>query len=214
MSVLERLVQGADGGNAVGTRTDGSATSEGGDETTREEAGLDVADEGQPKTAADRAREIIAGVPELYARCVELSDSLRTEMEKTASEGGDASEAEEASAFFRKIAQALSVQRSYTAALAKQGEANARTCEALKVASDLMQRDLLEVGEDQTMAQAVEELAKKDLKAVKVASEMFREAAFANAMGTAEKIASDKNSSRRLDGSNESWAEAHSWLLQ
>jgi len=65
-----------------------------------------------------------------------------------------------------------------------------------------MQRDLLEVGEGQTMAQAVEELAKKDLQAVKVASEMFKDAALTNALGAAEKIASDKTriADGRIDG--------------
>jgi len=126
-------------------------------------------------------------------------------MEKTASEGGDTTEQEEVADFYEKIAQTLRVQRAYAISIEKRAEANSKTVEALKVASDLMQRDLLEVGEGQTMAQAVEELAKKDLQAVKVASEMFKDAALTNALGAAEKIASDKNPNRRMDGSMESW---------
>jgi CBS-domain-containing membrane protein len=135
-------------------------------------------------------------------------------MEKTASEGGDTSEQEGAAAFFEKVGQTLRVQRVYAQSLVKKAEASAKTCEALKVASDLMDRDLLEVAEGQTMLQVVEELAKKDLKAVKVASEMFTDAAVTNAMGTAEKLAGDKTPHRKLDGSMDSWTEAHGWLFQ
>ena len=210
MSVLQQLVQRSEGGNAD-VELHAAPAAEG---SEREEAEVEEPVTGDTKTAADRAREIIAGVPELYAQCVEMSASLRTEMEKTASEGGDASEAEQASAFFLKIAQALSVQKSYMAALTKRADGALRTCEALKVASDLMGRDLLEVSEGQTMLQVVEELAKKDLKAVKVASQMFTDAAVTNAMGTAEKLASDKNPTSRMDGSMASWTDAHAWLFK
>lgn len=212
MSVLERLVQGGDGGNAAGSRTDVAepeASIAEREETVNEEPA-----EGETKTAAVRAREILAGASGLETECTKIAAELRSEMEKTASEGGEDSGQEETASLFEKIAMTLRVQRAYAESLRKQGEANARTCEALKVASDLMQRDLLEVGEGQSMADAVDELSKKDLKAVKVASEMFKEAALTNALGAAEKIASDKNPNRKLDGSMESWAEAHSWLYQ
>ena len=211
MSVLERLVQGVDAaiGASAGTGVDDAVETEGGDEGGQEPAG-----EAEPKTASvSRARQILLEAPDLEAECTKIAAELRGEMEKTAEEGGDASEDEGTVVLLEKIAQTLKVQRVYAENLRKQGELNARTVEALKLASDLMQRDLLEIGEGQTMAQAVEALAKKDLKAVKVASEMFGDAALTNALGAAEKIASDRGPAKKLDGSNESWAEAHAWLF-
>lgn len=209
MSVLERLVQGADAAIGAGARTDVDDAAESSDE-----GGQEQADEAEPKTASvTLARQILSDAPDLEAECVKIAAEIRGEMEKTAEEGGDASEGEGTVVLLEKIAQTLKVQRVYAENLRKQGEQNARTVEALKLASDLMQRDLLEIGEGQTMAQAVEALAKKDLKAVKVASEMFGDAALTNALGAAEKIASDRGPAKKLDGSNESWAEAHAWLF-
>lgn len=211
MSVLQQLVQRSEGGNADAELHAAAAE---GDGAEAQDVAADEPAEGVAKTAADRARAILEGASGVEAECLEAAANLRGEMEKTASEGGDTSEQEDAADFFEKIATTLRVQRVYAENLRKQGEASARTCEALKMASDLMQRGLLEVEEGQSMADAVAALAKKDLKAVKVASEMFTDAAVTNALGAAEKIASDKNQTRRLDGSTESWAEAHSWLFQ
>ena len=213
MSVLQQLVQRGDGGNAS-ANLHADTADDGGDGASREAVEVEEPETGTAKTAADRARQYIQGAADLEAECFETAAGLRGEMAKVASEGGDTSEQEGAADFFEKIAMTLRVQRSYNAALEKGAVEANRTCEALKVASDLMQRGLLEVEDDQTMEQAVLELAKKDLKAVKVASEMFKDAAITNALGAAEKIASDKGQPEKLDGSMASWAKAHTWLYQ
>lgn len=209
MSVLERLVQGASGGDAAAAPR--TPVADAGDTEARE-VEISEPEEGAPKTAAERARALLLGASSLEAECSKIATDLRGEMEKTASEGGDTSEQEDTAAFFEKIAETLRIQRVYAANVVKQAAGDAKRCEALKLASDLMQRDLLEVEEGQSLLQVVEGLSKRNLDAVKVASEMFTDRAVA-AIGTAEKMASDKGESRKVDGLMPSWMEAHRFLL-
>lgn len=149
------------------------------------------------KTAAQAAREVLAGIPALIAECRSIASGL----EKTAEEGGIA--------FLEKIATALEVQEKHAASLLEQAVENARVVEALKLASTLVEDDRIEIPADESLYDFVSHLSTKDLSVVKQASEMISGGFI---LGEAEKTAGA--AVLKGDGSRQDWEAAHDWLMK
>ena len=201
MSVLGQLLRDTD---------DESAPTHVQDELVDEQEGEEEAEATEDKTAA--ARDILLGVDELQEYCSSLAASFREGMAKTASEGGDVTDEQQNADFFERVALTLSMQSAYARGIEKTAAQNSKVVEALKLASDLISAGQMDVPEGKTMFDVVTDLATKDLRVVKAASEMFGEQALANTMGEVEKRGTERP--EKLDGSMSSWLDAHKFLME